>query len=99
MLPRRRCAAATPTRGSCASTRPPPPRAGVRLVLTARIWGANSRAPLIPHPTLTHAPPSGRSRPTSRYVGEIVAFVVATDRYLAEDAAGLIESSTSPWPS
>ncbi|HEX6487408.1 MAG TPA: aerobic carbon-monoxide dehydrogenase large subunit [Candidatus Dormibacteraeota bacterium] len=46
---------------------------------------------LIPHPNLTH----GRTQrclasEIVRYVGEAVAFVVATDRYLAEDAAELV---------
>ncbi|MFC6087129.1 aerobic carbon-monoxide dehydrogenase large subunit [Sphaerisporangium aureirubrum] len=47
---------------------------------------------LIPHPALTH----GRTayplaRDIVRHVGEPVVMVVATDRYLAEDAAALIE--------
>ncbi|NUR86408.1 MAG: xanthine dehydrogenase family protein [Nonomuraea sp.] len=47
---------------------------------------------LIPHPALTH----GRSayplaRDTVRHVGEPVVMVVATDRYLAEDACARIE--------
>ncbi|GAA1254363.1 xanthine dehydrogenase family protein molybdopterin-binding subunit [Sphaerisporangium rubeum] len=47
---------------------------------------------LIPHPALTH----GRTayclaRDVVRHVGEPVVMVVATDRYLAEDAAALIE--------
>ena len=47
---------------------------------------------LVPHPALTH----GRTayplaRETVRHVGEPVAMVVATDRYLAEDACALIE--------
>ncbi|GAA3976214.1 molybdopterin-dependent oxidoreductase [Actinomadura viridis] len=46
---------------------------------------------LIPHPALTH----GRTahplaRDVVRHVGEPVVMVVARDRYLAEDAAGLI---------
>ncbi|WP_329520112.1 aerobic carbon-monoxide dehydrogenase large subunit [Spirillospora sp. NBC_01491] len=46
---------------------------------------------LLPHPALTH----GRTarplaRDVVRHVGEPVAMVVAADRYLAEDAAGLI---------
>ncbi|MEO3813905.1 aerobic carbon-monoxide dehydrogenase large subunit [Sphaerisporangium sp. B11E5] len=47
---------------------------------------------LIPHPALTH----GRTayclaKDIVRHVGEPVVMVVATDRYLAEDAAALIE--------
>ncbi|MFI6708213.1 aerobic carbon-monoxide dehydrogenase large subunit [Nonomuraea sp. NPDC050478] len=52
---------------------------------------------LIPHPALTH----GRTayplaRETVRHVGEPVVMVVATDRYLAEDACGLIEVDYEP---
>ena len=46
---------------------------------------------LIPHPTLTH----GRTQYALangevNYVGEAIAFVVADDRYVAEDAVGRI---------
>ena len=57
---------------------------GVHLVLTAADLGElNQPAPLlIPHPTLTHR---RTQRPLAvdevRYVGEVVAFVVADDRY------------------
>jgi carbon-monoxide dehydrogenase large subunit len=46
---------------------------------------------LIPHPAL-HAPHTGYAlaRDTVRHVGEAVAMVVAEDRYVAEDACGLI---------
>ncbi|MFG1942954.1 aerobic carbon-monoxide dehydrogenase large subunit [Nonomuraea sp. NPDC048826] len=52
---------------------------------------------LIPHPALTH----GRTayplaREVVRHVGEPVVMVVATDRYLAEDACGLIEVDYEP---
>jgi carbon-monoxide dehydrogenase large subunit len=74
---------------------------GVHLVLTAADLGAlNQPSPLlIPHPGLTHP----RTQPplavdTVRYVGELVAFVVADDRYVAEDAAGLIEVGYEPLP-
>src|SRR5262249_34982534 len=54
---------------------------------------------LIPHPALTHP---RTQRPLAvdevRYVGEPVAFVVADDRYVAEDAAGLIEVDYEPLP-
>src|SRR5262249_50025314 len=66
---------------------------GVHLVLTAADLGElNQPSPLlIPHPTLSHP---RTQRPLAvdevRYVGEIVAMVVADDRYLAEDVLGLI---------
>ena len=74
---------------------------GVRLVLTAVELGElNQPAPLlIPHPTLTHA---RTQRPLAvdevRYVGEVVAFVVADSRYIAEDAMALIEVQYEPLP-
>lgn len=54
---------------------------------------------LIPHPTLT----AGRTAyPLAngivRHVGEPIAMVVATDRYVAEDVAGLIEVTYEPLP-
>lgn len=74
---------------------------GVHLVLTAADLGPlNQPGPLlIPHPALTH----GRTqRPLAvdevRFVGEAVAFVVADSRYLAEDAAALIEVEYEPRP-
>jgi carbon-monoxide dehydrogenase large subunit len=75
--------------------------AGVHLVLTAADLGeVNQPTPLlIPHPQLTHP---RTQRPLAvgevRYVGEIVALVVAEDRYLAEDAAALIEVIYEPFP-
>src|SRR4029453_5535644 len=66
---------------------------GVHLVLTAADLGElNQPSPLlIPHPTLSHP---RTQRPLAvdevRYVGEIVVLVVADDRYVAEDAPGLI---------
>lgn len=52
---------------------------------------------LIPHPALTH----GRTayplaREVVRHVGEPVVMVVASDRYLAEDACALIEVDYEP---
>jgi carbon-monoxide dehydrogenase large subunit len=74
---------------------------GVHAVYTAADLGAfNQPAPLVvPHPSLTH----GRTqRPLAvdkvRYIGEAVAMVVADDRYIAEDAAGLIEVDWEPLP-
>src|SRR3984893_11464349 len=54
---------------------------------------------LIPHPNLTH----GRTQrclasQAVRYVGETVAFVVAENRYIAEDAADLVEVDYEPLP-
>jgi carbon-monoxide dehydrogenase large subunit len=54
---------------------------------------------LIPHPNLTH----GRTQrclasEIVRYVGEAVAFVVAENRYIAEDAADLVEVDYEPLP-
>ncbi len=74
---------------------------GVHLVLTAADLGdLNQPGPLlIPHAALHHP---RTQRPLAvdevRYVGEMVAFVVAADRYLAEDAAELIEVDYEPLP-
>jgi carbon-monoxide dehydrogenase large subunit len=74
---------------------------GVHLVLTAADLGElNEPSPLlIPHPTLSQP---RTQRPLAvdevRYVGEIVALVVADDRYLAEDALGLIDVAYEPLP-
>jgi len=54
---------------------------------------------LIPHPSLTHGrTPYPLARTEVNHVGEPVAMVVATDRYLAEDAADLIDISYEPLP-
>jgi aerobic carbon-monoxide dehydrogenase large subunit len=74
---------------------------GVHLVLTAADLGeVNQPSPLlIPHPALTQ-PRTQRPLATDRvrYMGEMVAFVVAEDRYVAEDAAELIEVRYEPLP-
>src|SRR5437588_873809 len=74
---------------------------GVRAVYTAADLGDfNQPAPLVvPHPSLTH----GRTqRPLAVdkvcFIGEAVAMVVAADRYIAEDAVGLIEVEWQPLP-
>jgi carbon-monoxide dehydrogenase large subunit len=74
---------------------------GVHAVYTAEDLGEfNQPAPLVvPHPNLTH----GRTqRPLAAdkvcYIGEAVAMVVADDRYVAEDAAGLIQVDWDPLP-
>lgn len=52
---------------------------------------------LIPHPALTHARTAyPLAREVVRHVGEPVVMVVATDRYLAEDACALIEIDYEP---
>lgn len=54
---------------------------------------------LIPHPSMTNPQ---TQRPLARgdvhYVGQTVAMVVAVDRYVAEDAAALIEVDYAPLP-
>jgi carbon-monoxide dehydrogenase large subunit len=74
---------------------------GVHAVYTAEDLGDfNQPAPLVvPHPNLTH----GRTqRPLAEdkvcFIGEAVAMVVAEDRYIAEDAVGLIEVDWEPLP-
>jgi len=54
---------------------------------------------LIPHPELTQ-PRTQKCLASEvvRYVGEAVAFVVADSRYLAEDAADLVEVDYEPLP-
>src|SRR5204862_71220 len=55
--------------------------------------------PLIPHPELTHPrTPHPLAVDEVRYAGELVAVVVADDRYLAEDAARLIDVEYEPLP-
>ncbi len=47
---------------------------------------------LIPHPTLTHGrTPHALAKDEVNHVGEAIAMVVATDRYVAEDVVALIE--------
>src|SRR5881409_1002552 len=74
---------------------------GVHLVLTAADLGPLNQATplLIPHPALTHA---RTQRPLAadevRYAGELIAFVIAEDRYVAEDAVDLIGVRYEPLP-
>ncbi len=74
---------------------------GVRLVLTGDDLGAlNVPLPaFVPDPNMK-APHTQLPLATERvrYVGEIIAMVVADDRYLAEDAAALIEVDYEPLP-
>jgi aerobic carbon-monoxide dehydrogenase large subunit len=54
---------------------------------------------LIPHPALTHGrTPYPLAKDEVNHVGEAVAMVVATDRYLAEDAAAAITVTYEPLP-
>ncbi|GGF53513.1 dehydrogenase [Marmoricola endophyticus] len=54
---------------------------------------------LIPHPALTHGRTQfALARDEVNYVGEAIAFVVAEDRYLAEDAVALIRVSYETLP-
>src|SRR5581483_72202 len=70
----------------------------VALYTAADLGDFTQPSPLVvPNPSLTH----GRTqRPLAAekvcYVGEAVAMVVAESRYLAEDAAGLIEVEWEP---
>ena len=74
---------------------------GVHLVLTAAELGAlNQPTPLlIPHPELKHPrTPCPLAIDEVRYAGELVALVVADDRYLAQDAAQLVDIDYEPLP-
>ncbi|MBI2879421.1 MAG: xanthine dehydrogenase family protein [Candidatus Rokubacteria bacterium] len=74
---------------------------GVHLVLAAADLGAlNQPTPLlIPNPNLTHPrTPRPLAAGEARFVGEPVAFVVADDRYLAEDALAAIDVTWEPRP-
>ncbi len=54
---------------------------------------------LIPHPALTHGRTQhALARGEVNYVGEAIAFVVADDRYLAEDAVSRIRVDYEPLP-
>src|SRR5262245_48572108 len=73
---------------------------GVRAVLTA---ADVPEAAIIPH-RVAAPPGTGRylqpaiARDVVRYVGEPVAVVLADDRYLVEDALGLIDVTYAPLP-
>ena len=74
---------------------------GVVAVYTASDlpFGQTDLPLLIPHPNLTH----GRTQrclasEVVRYAGEAVAFVIAETRYLAEDAAELVQVEYEPLP-
>ena len=74
---------------------------GVVAVYTAADlpFGGTDLPILIPHPKLTH----GRTQrclasDVVRYAGEAIAFVVAENRYIAEDAVELVEVEYEPLP-
>src|SRR4051812_6405775 len=75
---------------------------GVHLVWTHDDLAGPMAEPLpllIPHPALTHGRTQyALAKNEVNYVGEAVAFVVADDRYLAEDAAGRIKVSYEVLP-
>jgi len=74
---------------------------GVALVLTAEELGRlNGPLPLlIPHDDLQYGrTQSALATSIVRHVGEAVAFVVASDRYVAEDAADLVYVDYEPLP-
>jgi carbon-monoxide dehydrogenase large subunit len=67
---------------------------GVHAVYTAADlpFGDTDLPLLIPHPALTHGRTQrALARDVVRYAGEAVAFVIADSRYIAEDAADLVE--------
>lgn len=70
---------------------------GVRLVWTHHDLAGAMAEPLpllIPHPALTQGRTQyALAKDEVNYVGEAIAFVVADDRYLAEDAIGRIKVS------
>src|SRR5260370_25169371 len=74
---------------------------GVHLVLTASDLGSvlEPSPLLVPHDALTQP---RTQLPLAlnevRYVGEAIAFVVADDRYIAEDALDLIDVEFEPLP-
>ncbi|TMC22749.1 MAG: xanthine dehydrogenase family protein molybdopterin-binding subunit, partial [Chloroflexi bacterium] len=75
--------------------------AGVVAVWTHADLGvaANPLPLLIPHPALTHPHTQyALAKDVVRYAGEAVAFVVARDRYVAEDALALIDVDYEPLP-
>lgn len=74
---------------------------GVARIYTAQDLGELDRPMplLIPHPCIT-APRTQHllARDEVFYVGQAIAFVVAEDRYIAEDAAALVEIIYEPLP-
>jgi CO/xanthine dehydrogenase Mo-binding subunit len=73
---------------------------GVVAVITAQDLGDIGRIPvrLGPRPSIVACLQPPLARDKVRYVGEPVAFVVAESRYVAEDAAELVEADYEPLP-
>ncbi len=73
---------------------------GVAAVLTARDLGEHNRPLLnrLPHPALFFYPQYPLARGKVHYLGEPVAVIAAESRYLAEDAADLVEVAYEPLP-
>jgi len=73
---------------------------GVVAVVTARDLGDIGRIPvrLGPRPSIVACLQPPLARDKVRYVGEPVAFVVAENRYVAEDALELLEVAYEPLP-
>ena len=89
------CARRTPTRASPTSTSPTcsTSRACIAVWTYDDLTGpmAEPLPLLIPHPTLTHGRTQyALAKDEVNYVGEAIAFVVAVDRYVAEDAVSRI---------
>ncbi|MEK7878282.1 MAG: xanthine dehydrogenase family protein molybdopterin-binding subunit, partial [candidate division NC10 bacterium] len=73
---------------------------GVAAVITARDLGPVGRIPvrLGPRPALVACLQSPLATDKVRYVGEPVAVVIASSRYLAEDAMDLVATEYAPLP-
>jgi carbon-monoxide dehydrogenase large subunit len=74
--------------------------AGARLVLTAQDLPFLDRPYIVRywHASIRGGMPTFLATDRVRYVGEAVAFLVADDRYVAEDLAALVEVSYRPLP-
>ena len=75
-------------------------RAGALLVLTADDLPFKDRDFVVRywHPAIKNGLPPFLAVDRVRYVGELVAFLVADDRYLAEDLAALVDIEYRPLP-
>ena len=75
--------------------------AGALCVLTARDLPFNDRAWVVRywHPSIRDGMPRFLATDRARYVGDPVAFLVAADRYAAEDLAALVRVDYRPLPS
>ena len=72
---------------------------GVHAVYTHKTWGGSPAPLIIPHEAIV-APRTqyALAKDEIRHIGEIVAMVVARDRYVAEDAAARIRVEYEPLP-